>query len=188
MKNRAFIFKIMHSIIIFLYNLTIYSVNTISKYLVFLCDLLSINNKLKIELEYVEHPYYDYKNNKIVMSEQSYSDVLLPLCLAHEVYHAYRYVNDFDDIRENSKQCNFKELDNEKYRSKEIELEAIAFQKFIMNLAGIDLDYSNSIPVLPDISKQMHIMSQNFGLDGIEDAVIFSGFKFEDLCEEYLNF
>ena len=57
-----------------------------------------------------------------------------------------------------------------------------------MNLAGIDLDYSNSIPVLPDISKQMHIMSQNFGLDGIEYAVIFSGFKFEDLCEEYLNF
>lgn len=170
------------------YNIGMYSKKDINKFIIFLSDLLALENIPSIEIAEVPYPRYSFLANKIILNNKDFNDRLLIVYLAHEMYHAYQFQNQFDGIEKCFKNYYAPDKDNKKYYTQEFELEAFAFQTFIMSIIGIDLDYTESHPNLPDISGRVEAMYYDFRKEEILSALEYSGLNTKKLCNKMLNF
>lgn len=165
-----------------------YSKNLINKFIIFLADLLALDDIPSVEIAEVPYPRYSFFDNKIILSSENFNDRLLIMYLAHEMYHAYQSQNQFDGIEDSFKHYYTPDKDNEKYYTQEFELEAFAFQTFIMLVIGIQIDYTKSHPNLPDISNRVKTMYYDFCKEEILSALEYSDLNTKELLNEFLGF
>lgn len=171
-----------------LYNKDMYSKNIINKFIIFLEDLLALEDIPSVEIAEVTYPRYSFFGNKITLSNKNFNDKLLIMYLAHEMYHAYQFQNQFDGIEESFKHYYAPDKDNKKYYAQEFELEAFAFQTFIMSIIGIQVDYTKSHPNLPDISNRVEAMYYDFCKEEILSSLKYSELNIKELLDEFLSF
>lgn len=171
-----------------LYNKGMYSKKVINKFIIFLSDLLALEDIPSVEIAEVSYPRYSLLANKIILNNKNFNDKLLILYLAHEMYHAYQFQNQFDKIEDSFKHYYAPDKDNGKYYSQEFELEAFAFQTFIMSVIGVQVDYTKSHPNLPDISNRIKAMCYDFSEEEILSSLEYSELNIKELLNEFLRF